>query len=238
MEEYKTIHFENIDSTNKYLKDNYETLDNLTFVSADYQSQGKGREDRLWTANKGENLLFSLLLKDEEIIKDGPFISLVAAVTIAVLLESYGLKKVKIKWPNDIYVNDKKIAGILLEGSLPHYLIVGIGININQKEFDGEYHKTPTSMYLELNEETDINVFKKDVYGTLMINLEHYSSAKEVFLRYFKKHDYLLNKKVSYIVNNETKSGRAKGIDENFNIIIRDWHGKHHISSGEINLIK
>lgn len=235
---YKTIHFDSVDSTNKYLKDNYDKLDTFTFVSADYQSQGKGREDRIWNANKGENLLFSLLIKDEGIVEDGSFISLVTAVTISVLLEAYGLKKVKIKWPNDIYVNDKKIAGILLEGRMPHYLVVGVGVNVNQKEFDGEYRQTPTSMYLELNEETDINVFKKDVYETLMINLEHYSSAKEVFLRYFKKHDYLLNKKVSYAINNEIRFGKVKGVDKNFNIIIRDWHGRHHISSGEINLIK
>ena len=238
MKDYKEIHFGSIDSTNKYLKDNYERLDSFTFVSADYQSQGKGREDRIWNANKGENLLFSLLIKDEDIVKDGSFISLVTAVTISSLLEAYELDDVEIKWPNDIYVDDKKIVGILLEGSLPHYLVIGVGINVNQKVFNGEYRKEPTSMCLELDKKIKIKDLKKDIYETLMINLSNYSSTKDIFLEYYKNHDYLFLKKVNYVLNNEIKAGIVKGVDENFNIIIVDNEGEHHISSGEINLIK
>ncbi len=234
---YKTIHFPSIDSTNAYLKENYEEIDGFTFVSTDYQTQGKGRNDREWIANKKENLLFSLLIKDEEIIKEGSFLSLVAAVSVAQVLQQYGLSNIEIKWPNDIYVNDKKIVGILLEGRIPDYLVIGIGFNVNQKEFNGEYRKTPTSMFLQLNEEIDIDKLKEDVYETLFNNLVHYSSDKGKFLKYFKNHDYLLNKEVEYVFNKNIYFGIVKGIDEDFNIIIQSEKEEHHISSGEITLL-
>ena len=235
---YKIIHFPSIDSTNAYLKENYEEIDDFTFVSTDYQSNGKGRNEREWFANEKENLLFSLLIKNEEIIKDGSFISLVAAVSVAQVLEQYGLSHVEIKWPNDIYVNDKKMVGILLEGRVPDYLVIGVGINVNQKIFVGEYRKEPTSMFLELNREINIDKLKEDVYDTLFNNLTHYSSQKDLLLKYFKNHDYLLNKEVNYVFDNNIHSGIAKGIDEKFNIIIESNDGEQHISSGEISLIK
>ena len=234
---YQVIHFPSIDSTNTYLKENFERLEDFTFVSTDYQSSGKGRNDRQWLANEKENLLFSLLIKSEEIVKEGSFISLIAAVSVAQVFEQYGLTDVQIKWPNDIYVNDKKIAGILLEGQVPNYLVIGVGINVNQKQFVGEYRKTPTSMFLQLNKEINIDKLKEDVYDTLFNNLAHYSSNKDSFLKYFKNHDYLLNKEVNYLFNNNIASGIVKGIDENFNIIIQSDNKEYHISSGEIELL-
>ena len=235
---YKIIHFPSIDSTNAYLKENYEEIDGFTFVSTDYQSNGKGRNDRQWFANEKENLLFSLLIKSEEIVKEGSFVSLIAAVSVAQVLEQYGLSHVEIKWPNDIYVNDKKIVGILLEGQVPNYLVIGVGINVNQKNFMGEYRKEPTSMFLELNKEINIDKLKEDVYTTLFNNLTRYSSQKDLLLKYFKNHDYLLNKEVNYVFDNNIHSGIVKGVDENFNIIIESNDGEQHISSGEISLIK
>ena len=235
---YKTIHLSAVDSTNKYIKEHYKELDSFTFVSADYQSAGKGRNDRVWLANKGDNLLFSLLVKDESIIKDGPIISLITAVSVAEVLEKNNLSKVQIKWPNDIYVNDKKIAGILLEGMIPQYLVIGVGINVNQKLFEGEYRKEPTSLFLELGEEININELKEDVYGTLFQNLIHYSSSHDLFLKYFKKHDYLFNKEVKFVFNNNILTGVVKGIDEDFNIVIQSEDKEYHISSGEIELLK
>ena len=235
---YQTIHFSSIDSTNKYLKENFENLDDFTVVSADYQTQGKGRNDRHWIADKKENLLFSLLIKNENIIKDGAFLSLIAAVSIGEVLERYNLSNVMIKWPNDIYANDKKIAGILLEGSLPNYLIIGIGINVNQKQFIGEYRQKPTSMFLETNKSIDINELKEDVYKTLFDNLNNSSFNRQTFLKYFKNHNYLLNKEVKYAMNNNNSQGIVLGIDEDFKIIIKNEDGEHHISSGEIDLLK
>lgn len=233
---YNVIHFSTIDSTNSYLKKHYDELDDFTFVSTDYQSLGRGRNDRNWIANKGENLLFSLLIKNQDILKDGPFLSLVAAVSVCKTLEKYNLKNIEIKWPNDVYVNDYKIAGILLESKLPNYLVIGIGLNVNQKQFNGDYRKSPTSMFLQINKLVDINELKKELFQTLFNILNKYD--KKDLLSYYEKHDYLLNKEVKYTMNNKILSGTVKGIDDSFNIVISSDENKHHISSGEIELLK
>ena len=234
---YKTIHFQTIDSTNSYLKENYKQLEDFTFVSTDYQSKGKGRNDRVWSANENENLLFSLLIKDKEVIKEPSFLSLVAAVNVSEIIAKYARNKLEIKWPNDIYINGKKVAGILLEGRLPEYVVIGIGINVNQKEFAGEYRKEPTSLFLDGGAEVDINELKASIYQKLYDNL-HSHASKDKFLKYFEEHDYLINKTVNFTHNNDKQSGVVLGVDENFNIIIKNEEGEHHISSGEIELLK
>ena len=115
---YKSLHFNEIDSTNTYLKNNYLSLDNFTFVSSDYQSNGKGRNDRKWLSDSGENLMFSFLIKDSSLINIAPSLSMMAACEVAKLLEELDIKKVSIKWPNDVLVSDKKICGILLDAKI------------------------------------------------------------------------------------------------------------------------
>ena len=234
---YKEIHFKTIDSTNTYLKNHYFELDDFTFVSTDYQSKGKGRNDRTWIAKEGESLLFSLLIKNKSLIEKGPLLSLVAAVSIATTLEKYHLNNVMIKWPNDVYVNDKKITGILLEGRIPDYLIIGMGTNVNQKEFLGDYRKTPTSFYLETHKELQINKIKEDVYQKLYYNLVHFDDLKDYFFAYFNKHDYLCNKQVNFTYNSEMRSGVVLGVDNKFNIVISSLGEELHIQSGEIDLL-
>lgn len=235
---YKVLHFPILNSTNSYLKDNYKSLEDFTFVSCDYQSSGKGRNDRVWTANSGENLLFSLLIKNKEIIENYRYFPLISAFSVGEIIEKYTGKKVEIKWPNDIYINDKKVAGILLEGSIPDYVVIGIGINVNQKKFLGEYRKEPTSLFLEINKEIDINNFKQDLYLKLFECLLSLNIYKDIAFKYFHEHDYLLSKEVGFVFNNVSYRGTVLGIDDDFNILIENDSGVHHISSGEIELLK
>ena len=80
---YHHIHFIEIDSTNSYLKNSYKLLNDLTFVSADYQSGGKGRNDRTWISNHGENLMFSFLIKNQELTKKYNYLSIYTAIEVA-----------------------------------------------------------------------------------------------------------------------------------------------------------
>ena len=133
------IHLSFIDSTNAYLKNNYKELNNYTFVSTDEQSDGRGRNNRQWKSENGKNLLFSLLILDKELIKHYKEISIISAYSIIEELKELGLKNISIKWPNDVFVKDNKICGILLEAVSNNNnmdcVIVGIGLNVNQKEF-------------------------------------------------------------------------------------------------------
>ena len=237
---FKEIYFPYIDSTNTYLKNHFLELQNFSIVRANYQTSGHGRQDRSWVSEKGKNLLFSILIKDENIVKNGGFLSLVAAISLCEVIEKSfpNISKPMIKWPNDIYINDKKVCGILLESNLPEYIVIGVGLNVNQKLFDGEYRKEPTSLSLEIGKDVRIENLKESIYQTLIDNLGNAEIRKETYLNYYRSHNYLLGKRVSYVQNNVSSLGIIKGVDESFNIIIETRTKQLHISSGEIDLVK
>ena len=233
----KVIHFNEIDSTNKYLKERYTSLDNFTFVSSNYQSEGKGRGDHTWKAIKGENLLFSILLKEKDIISKYEYLPIVTPYLISKYLEDKYHLITSIKWPNDIYVNDKKICGILLEGQVEQYIVIGIGLNVNQVEFIGEYKKTPTSIKLELNKDINIDELKDDLFTYIYSNLiKSLLNLDEVY-QYVTKRNYLLNKRVSFLFNGVKEKGIVTSIDKKFNLIVNVMGNSISLNSGEIDVL-
>ena len=233
--QYHHIHFKEIDSTNNYLKNGYKLLDDFTFASADYQAHGKGREDRVWQSNNGENLMFSFLIKNEELMKKSAILSILTAVEVAKEIEKYGIDSVSIKWPNDVLINDEKVCGILLEGQIPEYLVIGVGLNVNQKEFPEGLRRPATSLSLVLNEDVDVNELKNRLFSNIV---NHFSNLKiDDYLQYFRNHNYLLNKKVRVSINNQVFIGEVVGIDDNFclQVLARDM--LLHIDSGEIEIL-
>ena len=232
---YKHIHFLNIDSTNDYLKNSYQILDNFTFVSADYQTNGRGRNDRVWESEDNMNLLFSLLIKDKQLIEKGSFLSLMMAVSIAKAIEHYGVKNVSIKWPNDIIVNDKKICGILLEGQIPNYIVIGVGLNVNQVDFPNNLRRPATSLRNELGKCVGIKLLEERLYK--MISEDFYILNKEDYLSYFNKNNYLLNKRVRVKINEQDFIGEVVGVNEDFLLQIKCDHLLLHVDSGEIEIL-
>ncbi len=233
----KTIHFETIDSTNTYLKENYSKLDDFTFVSADFQSKGRGRNNRNWKSEKGESLLFSLLIKDESLMKEFKSLSIISALSLIQAFETMGIKDLSIKWPNDIYYKDNKLVGILLEAvstTKLECLIVGIGINVNQKEFEGDYKRQPTSLYKILNKDIDIDNLKNVVYQKLE---ENFSLVKKGFDFYPKitKYDYLKNKELDAYLDDEKMPIKVIGINNDYSLKIVVNNQIRDIESGEIS---
>lgn len=222
------LHFEKIDSTNKYIKENYESLEDFSFVSADEQTSGRGRMDRKWFSNKNENLLFSYLIKNEDLLCKYESISIGTATLIARFLELKGIKNVSVKWPNDVYVNDKKICGILLEGNIKKFLVVGVGLNVNQIDFDGEYRIAPTSMRLELQKEADLVTLNVELFEFIYKHIKQRDFALKT-RKFLENHNYLLGKEVEI---NGVK-GKVTGISKNFNLIV----DSKEINSGEIEKI-
>lgn len=148
MAKVKLIEFKKIPSTNDYLKANYEKLTSFTFVRTDYQTQGRGQFDRKWASSNGRNLLMSFLMKDIPINQMNNIKEWVKSAIFATL-GSLGLD-VYFKEPNDVFCHDKKLCGILIEtkgsGQKFEYVIVGIGLNVNQFLF----HKfKATSVFIE-----------------------------------------------------------------------------------------
>lgn len=227
------IHLSSVDSTNAYLKRNYKNLDNLTFVSSDKQTNGKGRNDRVWKSENGKNLLFSLLILSDELINKYKAISLITAVSISQVLEELGINDVSIKWPNDVYVKDRKICGILLEAITTNKmecLIVGVGLNVNQINFNEEYLINPTSIADILNKEIDLEELKDKVYQKILFNLNN-----DDFYDYIHEHDYLKGKQAYALIDNEKELVDIVGINSNYSLKIKRNNSEIYIESGEIS---
>lgn len=231
------IHLSSIDSTNSYLKLNYKKLNNYTFVSCDNQTNGKGRNSREWKSENGKNLLFSLLILDKLLIQKYKEVSIVTALTISKMLEDFCSEKVTIKWPNDVYVNSNKIAGILLESvsvEEMECLIVGVGLNVNQKEFNGEFLVKPTSIINILNKEQNIDILKNELYNRLIKNYEKILENYD-FYPYINKHDYLKGKNAYAYIDNTNKLVNIMGINNDYSLSILNNNKVEKIESGEIS---
>lgn len=159
------LKFDILDSTNNYLKEHMKDLLDGTICYALEQTKGRGRRDNNWVSQKG-NLYFSFL-KKHQVNRDEVFIETIkTSVAICKLLESHKINPM-IKYPNDILVNNKKIAGILIETTgikLIDYLVVGVGINVNQSDFF-ELNNKAISMNLINNQDFDIENILENFIG-------------------------------------------------------------------------
>lgn len=162
--------FEETDSTNTQLQNDRHSLDNLTVYAAYFQTAGRGQRGNRWESKRGENLTFSILFKPEAIAaKDQFVISQAVALGIVDYLVERGVE-CRIKWPNDIYYNNLKICGILIENGIScdklTYSIAGVGININQEKFDLGA-PNPTSLKLLTGKEYDIRQELPDIVSAI-----------------------------------------------------------------------
>ena len=235
MSGFHVVKFKQIDSTNNYLKNSYKLLNNFTFVVADYQSKGKGRNDRVWSSEEGQNLMFSFLIKDQDLLKKFSALSIISAVEVAKLLGECQIKGVSIKWPNDVLIGDKKVCGILLEGQILEYLVVGIGLNVNQKVFPDGLRRPATSLSLEANKDFNIDELEQKLFSNIVKDLSNLN--EEQCLDYFRSHNFLLNKRVKVLVNDQPFIGEVVGIDDNFFLQIKTSDMLLHIDSGEIEIL-
>lgn len=144
------------ESTNTLLMGRDSGFDvNGAVVLAEKQSQGKGRLERTWLSAKYENLTFSLLFTDKKFLKLNPLVyNFGSVLAVGRTIETLYQVPTRVKWPNDLLVQNRKICGILSEsvisGSQLSRLVVGIGLNVNQTNFQGDYNMTPTSIAQEL----------------------------------------------------------------------------------------
>ena len=157
------IWLESVDSTNDEAKRHISDIDNLSVLSALEQTAGRGQRGNSWTSAPGENLMFSIVLKSPALMAEEHFaLNEIAALSVSEFLSTYGIKA-QIKWPNDIYVDEKKICGILIENSFRgksiSSSIIGIGLNINQRNFNVNL-PNPTSMVLCRAEDGPLDIHR------------------------------------------------------------------------------
>lgn len=236
------IAFEQIDSTNTFLKVNQAVYPEGTIVIAREQTHGRGRLGRSWSSSFGEGIWMSFLLRPEIKPENCSGLTLVVALSLAKALRELTGLNLLIKWPNDIVCNGKKIAGILTEMSAGDakvdYVVVGVGINVNTEHFPEEIREVATSLKLEGGSDFDfdtiINSFCKEFNKDYLIYINTGDMSK---LR--KEYETLLvnmGQKVSLIEDSKNYVGVATGINNEGELLFLDDFGEREIRAGEVSV--
>lgn len=233
----KLIKFDEVDSTNTYLKNNYLKYSNFTFVLTNYQSEGKGRFGRTFEVLKDQGLMFSFLLKSEKYLSIYHLLPIIIATTIATTLDELHDLKTKIKWPNDIYINNLKVSGILLEGISNESLegiVCGVGINLFQENFNDSSFKA-TSLKLETKTPIEKEVLFEKLIMNLQINIENFLYKIYDPIKIINIKNYLFNKKCFAKINNDREEITVLNINNQGFLRVQRSDGEiSEIDSGEI----
>jgi BirA family biotin operon repressor/biotin-[acetyl-CoA-carboxylase] ligase len=215
-------------STNEVAQDLLQT-DALegTVVITDNQIAGKGQRGNVWISDPYQNLTFSIILRPRFLEPNEQFlITIAVSLALKETLEGYLQGEVKTKWPNDIYYNDKKMAGLLIEnvlrGSSFESCIIGIGLNVNQSGFAEDLHAT--SMKCESGKEFDLNI----VLNALRENIANYyfqlkGDDKKHLIEQYRQSLLGLNEKRQFSANEEEFTGIIEGTDAFGRLLIK--HG-------------
>ena len=219
---FEKVFLKEIDSTNKELirRLNTQSLNEGFLVQAAFQTGGKGQGDNQWESEGGKNLLFSFLLRPKFLaIPNQFYITIITSLALADSIRSLLLDEVvKIKWPNDIYVGRKKIAGVLIEnaiqGDVFDWVVIGIGVNVNQQHFKSDA-PNPISLIQIRKEKTEVDA----VLGLFEIQFAKryaqlqsgdFDGLKQEYLNSL----YQYKEWRSYSANNQNFQGQIIGIDE------------------------
>ncbi len=234
------IHLSQTDSTNNFLKNLHRDLclENFTFVTADFQTSGKGQHSKSWHSEANSNLLFSILILHKLEIDELFYLSKFSALIVKLLCMRYA-ENVEIKWPNDIFVNKQKIAGILIENSISHtsvkFSIVGIGLNVNQIQFPDSL-KNAVSLSQITNQAFDNEQLADDVvllFKTYfyLIESKQFATIDELY------HEHLFQKNViaTYKIGQNQIVGQIKHVCANGQLLIEtETEDIIALSSGEV----
>ncbi len=231
-----------IDSTNQYLLDRADMLESGTVCIAEYQSNGRGRRGREWISPFGSNLYLSLYWRLDAGMAAAIGLSLVVGIAIVEALEKLGLPNIKLKWPNDLYFGDKKLAGILVEMSgqagAAANLVIGMGLNIHmQKNTEGISQPWSCLESVANGAPIDRNALATKMISTLNDTLKRYEQAGMAqFVDKWNKLDNFINRPVKLIIGAKEISGISRGIDEQGAIVIETQQGLETYIGGEISL--
>jgi len=237
----KIFQFETIDSTNDYAKKiALEELDGTLIISEE-QTKGRGRVGRQWYSKSGGGIWMSIILKPDMIPQKAPFITLIAGASIVKALNKLGVKTF-IKWPNDIIINNKKVAGILTELSAEvdkiNYIVLGIGINTKTIKFSQEISEIATSLYREgyIISRVDIVRAILEEFEKLYLQYINKNSRKEI-LSICRRYSSIIGKDVYLIKEDEKELVKCLDMNEYGNLIVRTENNIiKEIISGEVSI--
>jgi len=244
-------YFDVIDSTNNYAKKiAQEGCKEGTVVVADTQTLGRGRLGRSWDSPGGKGIWLSVVLRPEMPPYDAQIITLAASVAVVLAIKNTTGIEAQIKWPNDILLGGKKVCGILTEMNSEmdriNYLVLGIGININQQkeDFPEELWDTATSISLYANENNlpMTTLRRSDIIKNMLRELEiiykKVCTGKTVdILEQWKRYSAVLDRKIRVIYKNSEIIGVAREVTKDGRLVVDCDDGvTREIISGEVSV--
>lgn len=234
------IYCDEVDSTNSLLLNSREFNTHGTVILAEHQKHGRGRKNREWYSNSGQNLTFSILLKGDFKQEQVNLINLGTAVSVAQALENLFQLNVELKWPNDILIQKKKVCGILLEstskGDKLNKIVVGIGINVNQPTFPGKFDIPPTSIRKEFHEEVSRERVLSEILNNFETIIELSENNPQKILDDWRSRCKMIGEKVKVIEESKTKFGVFVDIDTDGFMILKVGEEKIKIHYGDVSL--
>lgn len=237
-------YFETIDSTNIKAKEIAYESEEGTVVISEEQTLGRGRLGRSWVSPKGKGIWMSILLKPKIDPMKVAKITQIGAAAVSLAIQDLGIES-SIKWPNDIVINGKKVCGILTEMScelnMINYVIMGVGINVNldSEDFQGEVSKVGTSLKIETGEKIN----RKELLGLFLNRFE------ELYIPFVEKNDFsntlkicreksiLIGKEVKLIRASEERKGKVVGLNDDGELEVDYGNGVvENVLSGEVSV--
>ena len=238
MKKYSVRRFKSLASTQDKAKEFLRKgLSNVVVIS-DLQTKARGRFGRKWQSSKG-GLWMSILLKPKN-IQNLQYLTFAAAISVVKSIKKVTGLKTNIKWPNDIHYKDRKLCGILTENIFgsENYVIVGIGLNVNQDKFPKDIHNIAASIKLINNKKTSIGELSKIIISEFfnIYNNQYKKNRLNKIMKEWKKYCDTISKKVSVISGNKSIEGKAVGVDNDCSLILKSKGKLIKIVEGDLRI--
>ncbi|BDM66176.1 bifunctional ligase/repressor BirA [Shewanella sp. NFH-SH190041] len=237
----RCFYFDEIDSTNAFMLAHASELESGDLCIAEYQSTGRGRRGRQWISPYGNHLYFSLFWRFPQGIAQAMGLSLVVGCALVKVLESFDVSDLGLKWPNDIYLEGRKLAGILVEmtgqADSECQLVIGIGINMAMSMAQGELIDQPWSDLSTLVDRLDKTALMIQLQKQLCADLRQFEQqGLSAFVTRWQQADLFAGRAVQLQLGNQEISGICRGIDEQGAVVLENNGNLQSYLGGEISL--
>ncbi len=207
-------------------------------VIADCQTGGKGRSGRVWHSAPGTGIYLSMLIRPD--LLQLPIVTLMAGLATTLAVNEFIPQPAQLKWPNDLLLNDKKIAGVLCEyhATKVPAVIIGIGINVNHTQFPADIKDIATSLKLESGIETNRTTLIKQLVAQLDFQYSELKNNKvQALIDNWTRHSDLFGKSISISKGDQNITGKAVRLDNMGRLVILNESGKEIVlDSGEVRI--
>ena len=230
--------FDSIDSTNKHLKSKINEKNYGTIVISNEQTNGYGKSNREFLSNKDIGIYMSILINPNCLIEESLKITILTSVAVLSAIKSVCNLDVKLKWVNDIILNDLKVGGILCESQINlnnniiDNMIVGIGINVKEFDFPPSLKNIATS----IENNTNIKISRNELISEIINFFDLYFIDNKNYLNLYKENSYVLGKDITVIQNDRQFFAKAIDIQDNGALIVQEQEKIIKLISSDISI--